>query len=85
LISETFLEAGDEIIVPSPSFKYDFGAHLMGAKIVKVPLEKDFSFNIQNILSAVTEHTKLIYICSPNNPTGTYMPKNMLEQLLLLL
>ncbi|WP_223254482.1 histidinol-phosphate transaminase [Bacillus sp. HNG] len=83
LISETFLEASDEIIVPSPSFgEYDFGAHLMGAKIVKAPLDYNFSFSIENILSAITEYTKLIYICSPNNPTGTYMPKQGLEQLL---
>ncbi len=83
LISETFLESGDEIIVPSPSFsEYDFGAHLMGAKVVSVPLDDKFRFNIDAILSAVTEYTKLVYICSPNNPTGTYLPKAMLEKLL---
>ncbi|MEY2194774.1 histidinol-phosphate transaminase [Neobacillus sp. BF23-41] len=83
LISETFLEPSDEIIVPSPSFsEYDFGAQLMGAKVVPVPLDHEYQFNIESTLAAVTEHTKLIYICSPNNPTGTYMPKLMLEELL---
>jgi histidinol-phosphate aminotransferase len=83
LISETFLEPSDEIIVPFPSFsEYDFGAHLMGAKVVPVPLDHEYQFNIETILEAVTEHTKLIYICSPNNPTGTYMPKSMLENLI---
>jgi histidinol-phosphate aminotransferase len=83
LISETYLEPEDEIIVPSPSFsEYDFGAHLMGAKVVPVPLDDDYQFNIDMILSAVTNYTKLVYICSPNNPTGTYLPKFMLDELL---
>jgi histidinol-phosphate aminotransferase len=83
LISETYLEPDDEIIVPSPSFsEYDFGAHLMGAKVVPVPLDYEYQFNLDMILSAVTNRTKLVYICSPNNPTGTYLPKNMLEKLL---
>jgi histidinol-phosphate aminotransferase len=83
LISETYLEPEDEIIVPSPSFsEYDFGAHLMGAKVIPVPLDHEYQFNINTILSAVTDRTKLIYICSPNNPTGTYLAKSMLEELL---
>lgn len=83
LISETYLEAGDEIIVPSPSFsEYDFGAHLMGAKVIAVPLDENYQFNIGAMLSAVTDRTKLIYICSPNNPTGTYLPKSELDEML---
>lgn len=83
LISETFLEEGNEVIVPSPSFsEYNFGAHLMGAKVVPVPLGNNFYYDINSIISAVTENTKIIYICSPNNPTGTYMTKGQLQQLL---
>lgn len=83
LISETFLETGDEIIVPMPSFsEYEFGATLMGAKVIQVPLKEEYQFNIEKIISSITEKTKLIYICSPNNPTGTYLSKHQLEQLL---
>jgi histidinol-phosphate aminotransferase len=86
LISETYLEPEDEIIVPSPSFsEYDFGAHLMGAKVVPVPLDNNYQFDIDLIVSAVTDRTKLVYICSPNNPTGTYLPKSKLEELLQFL
>jgi histidinol-phosphate aminotransferase len=86
LISETYLEPDDEIIVPSPSFsEYDFGAHLMGAKVVPVPLDNNYQFNIDLIVSAVTDRTKLVYICSPNNPTGTYLPKSKLKELLQFL
>jgi histidinol-phosphate aminotransferase len=83
LISETYLEAGDEIIVPAPSFReYNFGAHLMGAKVVPVALGENFTFKIDAILAAVTERTKIVYICSPNNPTGTYLSKVNLDLLL---
>lgn len=83
LLSETFLEPEDEIIVPSPSFsEYDFGSNLMGAKVIPVPLGEVYQFDIEAILSQVTDQTKLVYICSPNNPTGTYLPKVQLEQLL---
>lgn len=83
LISEAFLEQGDEIVVPDPSFsEYDFGAHIMGAEVVKVPFADGFSFDVDAMIAAVTDKTKIIYICSPNNPTGTYMKKQDVQQLL---
>lgn len=83
LISETFLDPGDEIIVPSPTFsEYEFGSNLMDARVVQVPLREDYRYNVDDILAAVTEQTKLLYICSPNNPTGTYMKKQDLHRLM---
>lgn len=83
LISETFLEAGDEIIVPSPSFsEYEFGADLMGAVTVPVSLGESYNYSVEALLAAVTPKTKAVYICSPNNPTGTYMTKSQLQKLL---
>lgn len=83
LVSEAFLEAGDEIIVPSPSFsEYDFGAHIMGAKVVPVPFAENFEFDVDAIIKAVTDKTKIIYICTPNNPTGTVMAKADIEKVL---
>ncbi|RLL41994.1 histidinol-phosphate transaminase [Oceanobacillus piezotolerans] len=83
LISEAFLDQGDEIIVPSPSFsEYDFGADLMGATVVPVPFDEGFQFNVERMIDAITDKTKLLYICSPNNPTGTYLAKAEFEKLL---
>lgn len=83
LISETYLESGDEVIIPVPSFsEYEFGAHLMSAKIVPVPLSNIYRFDVKAILSAISDRTKIVYICSPNNPTGTYMTRNEMEELL---
>ncbi|MEK3910392.1 histidinol-phosphate transaminase [Paenibacillus sp. FSL H7-0331] len=83
LVSEAFLEPGDEIIVPAPSFsEYEFGALLMGANVVNVPLGESYTFDIDAIVNAVTERTKLLCICSPNNPTGTYLSQSVLHHLL---
>ncbi|TVY08448.1 histidinol-phosphate transaminase [Paenibacillus cremeus] len=83
LMSEAFLEEGDEIVAPTPTFsEYEFGASLMGAVTVSVPFEEGFRYNIDTLLEAVTERTKFVCICSPNNPTGTYLPRNELLRLL---
>lgn len=83
LISEAFLEQGDEIIASSPTFsEYEFGANLMGASVVDVPLTNEYGFDVDALLAAVTEQTKIVWICSPNNPTGTYIPKGELQRLL---
>jgi histidinol-phosphate aminotransferase len=83
LISETFLHPGDEVVVPSPSFsQYWFGAQLMDAKTVAVPLKEGFEYDLEAMLCAVTEKTKILYLCSPNNPTGTYIRKADLQSFL---
>jgi len=84
LLSETFLEPDDEVIVPSPSFtEYEFGAHLLGASVVRVALGgPEYRFDPEELLAAVTERTKIVYLCSPHNPTGIYLPEDRLRYLL---
>lgn len=83
LLSETFLEPEDEIVVPFPSFsQYGFGAAIMGAKVVSVPLNTSFQYDIERFVQAMTPHTKLLYLCSPNNPTGTYLRQEQVDWLL---
>lgn len=83
LISQAFIEPGDEIVIPVPTFsEYEFGANLMSASLVKVPLTEDFAYAVDDLLSAVTEKTKLLSLCSPNNPTGTYLPESEMRRLL---
>lgn len=70
-LAETFINTGDEIIFAQPSFvEYEFTGTIMGAKSIRVPL-KDFTHDLEAMLAAVTPRTKVIYICNPNNPTGT--------------
>lgn len=44
--------------------------------------EDDFSYTPERILAAITPKSRLVYVCNPNNPTGTYMPANTLQQLI---
>lgn len=83
LISRAYLEPGDEIVVPDPTFsEYEFGAFLMSGTVIKVPLRDQFAFSAEDILSVITERTKIVYLCTPNNPTGTYISELEMKKLL---
>lgn len=83
MLSETFLQPGDEVIVPSPTFpQYAFGASVMDAKTVQVPLLADFQYDLPGMLEQVNDKTKLIYLCSPNNPTGTWLTHKQVARFL---
>ncbi|MDW7650758.1 MAG: aminotransferase class I/II-fold pyridoxal phosphate-dependent enzyme, partial [Bacillota bacterium] len=71
LIAEAFLDEGEEAIVADPSFsEYDFAVKIMGGRTVPVPT-KNLTHDLEAMATAVTEKTKLVFVCNPNNPTGT--------------
>ena len=71
LISKTYISPGDEVIMADITFpRYIATTKMMGGTPVIVPL-KDFTFDLEGILEKITDKTKLIWICNPNNPTGT--------------
>lgn len=79
LIAQTFINQGDEIITADPTFGiYGITAGLMGATTVRVSF-KDKDFDLPGMAAAINPKTKLIYLCSPNNPTGNYISKEQLE------
>ncbi|MBB3109624.1 histidinol-phosphate aminotransferase [Paenibacillus phyllosphaerae] len=83
LVSEAFLEEGDEVIVPGPSFsEYEFAGKLMCARIITIPLSANYEYDVEAMLDAVSERTKIMFLCSPNNPTGTILRKAQLQRLL---
>ena len=70
-ISQATLDPGDEIVCGWPSFpSYLIYGLKLGAEAVRVPL-RDHRYDLDALLAAVTPRTKLVYICHPNNPTGT--------------
>lgn len=76
LIAQTFINEGDEAIMANPSFAlYDITVTLMGGKPVVLPLTSDFKHDFKGFVNAVTDKTKLVYVCNPNNPTGNIMTK----------
>ena len=71
LLGHAFLGAGDEVVMGSPAFVvYKLVTLLFGAKAVEVPL-RDWRHDLDAMAAAVNSRTKLVYVCSPNNPTGT--------------
>src|SRR5919108_59869 len=79
LLSQAVLEPGDEIVCGWPSFpSYVIYAVKTGAKPVKVPLRDDH-YDLDALLAAVTPRTKIVYVCNPNNPTGTMNTRAVLD------
>jgi histidinol-phosphate aminotransferase len=70
-LSLVCLEPGDEAVCGWPSFpSYVLDALKLGAVVRRVPLVGD-AYDLEGLLAAITARTKLVYICNPNNPTGT--------------
>ena len=70
-VSQAVLDEGDEVVCGWPSFpSYVIDAAKLGAVPVRVPLRAD-RYDLDALLDAVTPRTKIVYVCLPNNPTGT--------------
>ncbi|MDR2966858.1 MAG: histidinol-phosphate transaminase [Methanobacteriaceae archaeon] len=77
IIAKVFISPGDEFIVPLPSYMYyEFLFKPYGAVPVygKWDLKKN-KLDLESVLNVITEKTKIIFLCSPNNPTGTLIPQ----------
>jgi histidinol-phosphate aminotransferase len=78
-LSQAILDEGDEVVLGWPSFpSYVIGAVKKGAVPVRVPL-RDHRYDLDALLDAVTPRTKLVYVCHPNNPTGTTNTRRELD------
>jgi histidinol-phosphate aminotransferase len=73
----------DNAIICPPTYgMYKVCANINDVEVHEVLLTPDFQLNVEGILSAVNEHTKLLFICSPNNPTGNDLNRMDIELLL---
>lgn len=84
LLATSFLNPGDEAIICRPTFPvYDNTVQRVGAQVVYVDLDPDnYSYDVEAMLAAVTEKTRLLYVCSPNNPTGSAISAEQLDTLM---
>jgi histidinol-phosphate aminotransferase len=74
LLAATVLERGDEVVLAEPSFtSYRDVIDIHGAVPVAVPVV-DFAHDLEAMAAAVTPRTRMVFVCNPNNPTGTYVP-----------
>lgn len=86
LITRLLLEPGDRVLNCPPTFgMYPFDTQLNTGVILDVPRRPDFSLDLDGIRAAVAQHApKLIFLTSPNNPDGSLVPPDSLEQILAL-
>lgn len=81
LAAGAFAGPGDEVIYVRYGFAvYDIAARRVGATPVIAP-DTDYATDVDAILAAVTERTRIVYVANPNNPTGTYTPKAEIARL----
>jgi len=81
LLCRAYAGPGDEVLYSDHGFlMYYIAAKTAGATPVTAP-EVDLTANVDNLLAAVNEKTKIVFLANPNNPTGTYISKAELERL----
>ena len=83
VLAKTFIDDGDEFIVPIPSYMYyEYLLKQYGAKPVyaKWDLEEN-KLDTQSIFDSISKKTKMIFLCTPNNPTGTLIEKDVLSDI----
>ena len=79
-VSQASLDSGDEIVCGWPSFpSYVIDAVKLGARPVTVPLA-DGRYDLDAMLEAISGRTKIVYVCHPNNPTGTMNTREQLDE-----
>ena len=83
LTLKAFAGKGDEVIIAKPTFLiYQVAAGIVGANIKFVPLTSGLKYDLRAMKRAITSKTKIIFIANPDNPAGTYVTKDELEEFL---
>jgi histidinol-phosphate aminotransferase len=84
-VVHTFVAPGEDAMIHVPTFPmYAARIRVAGGNLIAVPMGKDFYWDVEGMLKAVTPKTKLIFICSPNNPTGNQIEEQDLVRILEL-
>jgi histidinol-phosphate aminotransferase len=83
LLVRAFCRAGqDAILIQPPTFgMYAVCARIQNAAVIEVPLADDFSLNVDRLIAAVTPAVKLVFLCTPNNPSGKSIVRSDIEYL----
>jgi len=84
ILFRSFCNPGiDNVILVPPTYgMYQVSANINDVEAHKVPLTEEFQLNLEGVAEAIDQHTKLIFICSPNNPTGNSIDRADVETLL---
>lgn len=79
-VAQLYLNPGDEAITVSPTFEwYKTASLLANGQVVEIPLDKH-RISLSGIKNSITERTRIIWLCNPNNPTGDVLPETEILQ-----
>lgn len=82
-IVRLFVGPGDEVITCVPTFDiYRFSTELCGGTVIDITRDENFAINIQDVKASVNNKTKLIFLASPNNPTGNIIPQRDIVEII---
>ncbi len=82
VLFEAFLEAGDELLLPVPTYTmYEVYSSATDARVVAVQADDDLKFPFENLLDAITPRTKIIAIANPNSPAGSVATRAQLVEI----
>jgi histidinol-phosphate aminotransferase len=85
VVIRTFVGPGEEVLLSVPTFSmYEARTRVTGGIPVLVPMTDDHEHDLGGLIRAVNERTKLLFLCSPNNPTGNRMSREDLRRMLRL-
>ncbi len=83
IISRSLLFPGRNTVMAAPSFsQYKHNAVIEGAEVREIPLSEDGQHDLDAMLAAIDDETAVVWVCSPNNPTGNHIPNNKLTAFL---
>ncbi|MDP3278170.1 MAG: histidinol-phosphate transaminase [Deltaproteobacteria bacterium] len=85
LIVRTFVAPGEEAVISVPTFSmYESRTRVCGGLPVLVPTTDELSIDVDAVLAAITERSKIVFLCTPNNPTGSSISETALRRVLRL-
>src|SRR5580692_9806135 len=80
LFFDAFVDAGTEVVIVEPTFPmYRYWGEVAGAKINSLPYGPSFEFPTNAVLQSLSVSPRALFICNPNNPTGTLVDKSVIE------
>lgn len=83
LLCRVILKPGDEVLDPEPTFsEYALHSQIEGATLKSVALDESGRIDLNALANEITDKTSMIWLCNPNNPTGTFLGPNLIQSFL---